>query len=180
MWVLGCPGRKKKKKKTTWGPGALWPGPGFWGCGSWGAQEEKNGVLGAWSWILGLWVLGCPGIREKKKEKKTNWDPGALWPGPGLWGCGSWGAQEKKNGVLGSWGLVLDSEVVGPGVPKKKKTGALGPGPGFWSCGSWGAQDKKKMGCLVLDSGVVALGVPRREKKRKTKSLGVQQSALFE
>ena len=77
----------------------------------------------------------------------------------------------------GAWSWILRLWVLG--CPKKKKTGALGPGPGFWSCGSWGAQDKKKMGRLVLDSGVVALGVPRRE-KRKTKSLGLQQSALFE
>jgi len=84
-------------------------------------QPRPPGVLGswgpgAWSWILGLWVLGCPG--------KKNWGPGVLGPGPGFWGCGSWGAQEKKNwspGVLGSWGLVLDSGVVGPGVPRRKR-----------------------------------------------------------
>ena len=88
--------------------------------------------------------LDCGGT---KKKRKTNRD--SKMRGETAAAQQAAAAAARGPGVLGSWGLVLDSGVVGPGVPRKKKLeswgpGVLGPGPGFWGCGSWGAQEKKK------------------------------------
>ena len=73
-------------------------------------------------------------------------------------------------GVLGSWGLTLDSGVVGPGVPRKKKEN-WGPGAWSWILGLWvlgcpGEKEKKK--------------TEKKRKKETAQGWSNQQSALFE